>query len=119
MKNAEIFTEPNGSSRMVWLAPLFALSFPAFRITSGFPSIPLRLNHGGLSMPKDLNRCFDAREWAKEFCRINSEFKARHGFDRPLDASDMEAWFASALLAGHWQGTQDANGIWLKRERTE
>ena len=70
-------------------------------------------------MPKDLNRCFDAREWAKEFCRINSEFKARHGFDRPLDASDMETWFASALLAGHWQGTQDANGIWLKRERTE
>ena len=62
-------------------------------------------------MTKDLNDCTDAREWAKEFVRIRSLCK----FKPDETVESMECWFASAILAGMREGTQNTNEIWLNR----
>ena len=79
-------------------------------------STPMLLNHWliSLEMSFDHNSA-DARAWAREFCRQRGEFHAKNGFVYPETPDSIECWFASAILAGMREGTQNTNEIWLNR----
>ena len=45
---------------------------------------------------------FDARDWAKEFCRIATELGYAKGVKaEPIDEGWMVTWFANALMRGY------------------
>ena len=43
---------------------------------------------------------FDARDWAKEFCRIAGEQGITQN-GKPIDEEWMITWFANALMRGY------------------
>lgn len=51
---------------------------------------------------------FDARDWAKEFIRINRDCVV--GIVGHVDEEDMISWFANSLMRGFEEGKKFANG---------
>lgn len=56
---------------------------------------------------------FDARDWAKEFIRINRDRVV--GIVGHVDEEDMISWFANSLMRGFEEGKKFANGSQSER----
>lgn len=56
---------------------------------------------------------FDARDWAKEFIRINRDCVV--GIVGHVDEEDMISWFANSLMRGFEEGKKFANGSQSER----
>lgn len=48
----------------------------------------------------NLTDCFDAKVWAKEFCKLNTA----------SDEGTMISWFANAIMAGYDYAKREAKG---------
>ena len=44
---------------------------------------------------------FDARDWAKAFCKIATKLGYKDAHGRPIDEGWMTSWFANALMRGY------------------